>query len=242
MDCDGLCSRFDEASNCRSCVQGLDGELGLLEPAWSNVQFWRQGSCGPTCLEAANEVNAKCTDEASCKTAMCSGDAKSKLDQCMGCYPTELKTENHKSDVSILSTIADLCTDVVVGPTCYDECTAILATDMELCEGGDTAKRKGLCTAENLSAMSSCNLWVGRPDFQDKDGIKDDIGKYRTELVQWCKDDGGDRGGGGDGGTGGAISIGGAPRTSTGATGSGSSPTSSKPKSKHDWKERAVME
>ncbi|BEJ15499.1 hypothetical protein CspHIS471_0501040 [Cutaneotrichosporon sp. HIS471] len=186
--CRDLCGRFDSASACVSCQQGLGGLPDLLGVAWGALQWYCQGGCGSTCMEVVNQVNSKCTDDAACWTAMCTGDSKSKLDECISCLPSAPIITSQRDELSGLSTIADICKgDKPGGTTCYDECTTILAKDKDLCQAGDNQKCKGMCTTENLDAMSNCNLCVNRPDFKDANGNKDLIGKYNTELNDWCK-------------------------------------------------------
>ncbi|BEI85801.1 hypothetical protein CcaverHIS002_0600880 [Cutaneotrichosporon cavernicola] len=259
--CQNLCStQFNSASACMSCQEGPGGALtDLLTVAWGTLQFYCKDSCGSTCMEVVDKVNSECIDDTACRTAMCTDDSKSKLDQCISCFPSAPILQSQKDELSTLSTVVDLCKAGAV--TCDDECTTIRALGADLCDGVDTEKCKGMCSTENLNAVSNCNVCVNHPDFAGEEGGKEGFGTWKDTLENWCKTDektdgsggpdppppppppisisvsggGGGGGGSGGGGTGTRVTIGapaGASSTRRATSTSGrAASTTAKPKS-----------
>lgn len=146
--CRALCDRFDSASNCVSCQQGLGGLPDLIGWSWGALQWYCQNGCGPTCMGVVDQINSQCSDEGTCYTAMCSGDAKSKLDECNSCISSASIVGSQKDQLEKgVATVVDLCKGSKPGGTvCYNECNPILTKDSDLCQGGDQAKCRGMCT------------------------------------------------------------------------------------------------
>lgn len=150
--CRELCGRIDSASNCATCIEGLGGLPDLFGFSWKSLEWYCSNGCGSTCMGVVDEINSQCKDEASCKSAMCSGDAKVKLDECNQCLPSAPLLSAQRDTIEQgLKQVTDLCgkptdPDPPNGTTCDAECTPILNKNNELCQGGDAAKCKGMCT------------------------------------------------------------------------------------------------
>ncbi len=156
--CRDLCNRFDSASNCVTCQQGLGGLPDLLGWSWGGLQWYCQNGCGPTCMGVVDQINAECPgDEAKCYTSMCSGDAKAKLDECNSCISGASIVQSQKDELtSGIAAVVELCKGSKPGGTlCYDECNPILTKDSELCGAGDQEKCKGMCSVGPVSQDSS---------------------------------------------------------------------------------------